>query len=216
MVKSSNTANLPLRSILKPGNIECRKFPGSFPAAHSEDPDSALSLASGPTCSVSSSGSSVSSLPGSACSLPPSQYGAPASLAGHQGTRQVYSKQVTFCSILQRFSPRGDVQYSKVSISSPGTLYFREKSSPKFRRKRTSTTVSPGVSSSTCWPGTSSHSQGQTETVQTVSAVDHTTTTSSPTSNQTIPSSQTVPGSDCPDPAAPAARAQGKPHGAPF
>ena len=212
MVRSKNTANLPLRSILKSGNTECRKFPG-FPAAHSEDPDSALNLAPGPTCSVSSS---VSSLPSSARSLPTSQYGVSAPLAGHQSTQQVYSKQVTFCSVLQRFSPRGDVQYSKVSILTPGTLYFREKSSPKFRGRRTSTTGLQGVSSSTCWPGTSS---------QTVSAAGQTGPASSPASSQTGPtpssqtapaSCQTVPVSSQPDPAAPTARVQGRSHGSPF
>ena len=242
MVKSNNTANLPLRSILKTGNSVSQKFPGSFPAAYSEDPDPALNLASGPTCSVSCRGSNVSSLPGSACSvsssdssvssLPPgsacslhsSQYGAHGSLAGHQGTRtQVYSRQVKFNNILEKFSPRGEVQYIKVSIYSPGTSYFREKASSRFKYKRTlrtprrtSSTASPFVSSTTCCPGGSlgqaSHSQGEhTASGPDPPAPSHSQgeqTTSGPGLTAPTSSSPTGPG-DCPDPAAPTGKRYG-------
>jgi len=186
MVRSQDTARLPLRSILKTGNTESRKFPG-FPPAHSDGSDSALNLAPGPNCSVSS-------LPSS---LPTSQYGVPAPLAGCQDTREVFKKQVSFCSVLQKYSIRGDVSFSKVSIFTPGTLYFREKPSPRFRGRRTSTSSLQAVSSDTSSPGASSQT--------------------GPASSQTGPaSSQTVPVSSQPDPAAPTARVQSKSHGAAF
>ena len=145
MARSQNTPRLPLRSILKSGNTECRKFPG-FPPAHSEGSDSALNLAPGPTCSVSS-------LPSS---LPTSRHGVPAPLAGCQDQLKDVKKQVSFCSVLQHYSVQGDISFSKVSIFTPGILYFREKPSHRFRGRRTSSSRFLPVSCDTSLPGASS------------------------------------------------------------
>ena len=138
MVKSGRTFRLPLKSALKAtfnmsGSTENN---GKFPSFLTPSPPAPLCGSAAPLCSVSPALSS--------------QHGpsVPTSVHDYRGGGPVAPRKVSFATVLQYYTPTGDIHFSKISILSPGLLLFRERTKNKLKPTRRSYTDSASAWSS--------------------------------------------------------------------
>ena len=109
---------------------------GKFPSFLTPSPPAPLCGSAAPLCSVSPA-LSIQHRPSVQTSVPDCR-----------GRGPVTAKKVSFATILQYYTPTGDIPFSKISILSPGLLLFRERTKNKLKPTRRSSTGSPSAWSS--------------------------------------------------------------------